>query len=171
MPEQGEVLTQDVTAEVFKYTPENWEEIRDDVEHLARYARSERLFSTDNIAEWLKGEFELEDPDLIRILLKKGGRVIGFSLASRSWSYSDEQKKFVPSNSTAEINTTVISKDYQGKGLIGTVMEKMEEELRTRGFTEMKRFSRSTKGYADAIKRHYRDRVTRVSTVLSLIHI
>ncbi len=148
------------TSEVFHYTPQDWEKVRDDILELSRYAQGQRVISTDNIKEWCERYFKNTHPDIVTVLLKKDKKVIGFSLAHRTYSYSDDEKDYVPSLTKAEIDTNVIAPEHQGRGYVGLLTNGMEDELKRRGFKEFVIVARTGAGYADAIVRHYKDRIT-----------
>ena len=75
-----DLIQDDIRGEV--YDPNHYEEVKDDILDLARYARDSHILGPNkDVSEWIENNFTSQDPDTIRVLLNKGRKVIGFSLA------------------------------------------------------------------------------------------
>ncbi len=59
----------------------------------------------------------------------------------------------------ANIGLTAIRSEDRGKKLVAELIGRLESELKTRGVTHITRQARVADGYADAIERHYGDRI------------
>lgn len=158
-----EKVAEDVTAQIYNYSPEEWESVKPDIFNLLASAKSEKV--TSMTEEDFEKIFTTDDSRWLRMLLKSGNRIIGFSIVhpDRKQEFYNEggllKSKFIDSLTRAEIEATFINAEFQGRGLVGKLMEAVEEELRARGFIEMYRRVRSDNGYADAVERHYGDRI------------
>ncbi|MFH0800114.1 MAG: GNAT family N-acetyltransferase, partial [Pseudomonadota bacterium] len=129
----------DLSAET--YAGEGWQHVQDDIRAI------DRLAFRGQAAEILKSVFANPENTAVVLRDQRSGRIVGYSYASRK------------SSDTAYIDTTVIHPAHQGQGLVGKLMEKLEEELRRRGFKYVERDALIENGYADSIKRHYGNRI------------
>jgi ribosomal protein S18 acetylase RimI-like enzyme len=148
------------STEVFKMTPERWSQIEDDLVRLTEEAQSQRIIRTSDTArEWTWHSFENPHPNNIRVLLLEGDKVIGYSLGGADHTWSDDENSMVAHKTRAKVDTTVIHPDYQGRGVIGTLMEGMELEMRNQGYETFTSHVRSDNGFAESHRRHYGDRI------------
>ena len=135
------------TTNIFVYTPESWAKIADEIALIDSTA-----FGGGVPLERVRDNFShpnFEDPSLLTVLLySKLGLVIGYSQAEQSWT-----------KVSARIVRTAIAPEYRGRGLVGNLMNRMETELKSRGVTTLNRKVRTEGGYADAIRRHYKDKI------------
>jgi hypothetical protein len=132
---------------LFVYTPELWTKIADAVARIDLCA-----FGEGSSFEQVKENFShpnFRDASLLTVLLcDETGLVIGYSQAEQSWT-----------KVSARIVRTALVYEYQGKGLVGDLMNRMEMELKTKGVETLTRKARIKNGYAEAIRRHYGNRV------------
>jgi|GEM_PF-4608293 len=93
-------------------------------------------------------------PSEVTVLLKDltSDTVVGFTTAHIFSNQPD----------TARINITAITPRLRGMKLVGTLVSRLEDELRKRKVTTVTRSSRIKDGYADAIQRHYGDKIIEV---------
>ncbi|MBX4191953.1 GNAT family N-acetyltransferase [Candidatus Parcubacteria bacterium] len=151
MERQEGVVSQE-SAEDFEtsiLTPENFEKFKVGlvdlmVDCFPQYDMS-REFADQIISRQFKGELEV-----VALLIEKtNNQLIGFSKAH---IYSDHPD-------IANIEFTGITSKKRGQKLVGLVIQKLEDELRNRNVQFVRRQSRIKDGYADAVERHYKDRI------------
>lgn len=134
-------------ASTFVYTPESWAKIADKIAFIDSIA-----FGNGASLESVRDTFSkpnFGESDLLTVVLySENGEAIGYSQALQYWT-----------KVSAKIVRTAIAPGYQGRGLVGKLMDKMEYELKTRGVETLRRKVRIKNGYADAIRRHYKDRI------------
>jgi ribosomal protein S18 acetylase RimI-like enzyme len=145
-----------VSAELFNPTTDQWDKIKDRIWELLKINVDPLGIPLENNPDFapkkLKAYFE--DPKSLVVLLKEARKIIGFSFA-----IPDADDKEDEEFKTAVIFTTKIDPNYQGKGLVGVIMDRMEKILKKRGYTFIIRNARVSNGYADKIARHYADRI------------
>jgi hypothetical protein len=130
-------------------SPDNFEEFKEQlidlmVDCFPQYDMS-REFANSIISKQFLG-----DQSVVALLTEKSNRaLIGFSKAHIYSGHPD----------LANIEFTGISSGKRGNKLIGPLIEKLEEELRKRNVQFVRRQSRIKDGYADAVERHYGDRI------------
>jgi Acetyltransferase (GNAT) family len=78
-------------------------------------------------------------------------KLIGFSSAYRD--YTTEKGK------TAYVAMTILDKQHRGRRLVGHLISNLEDGLRKDNYEYLRRDARTDNGYADAIKRHYGERI------------
>ncbi len=125
---------------------ETWPKYKDQITELLIDCFPQHNFSPKFVESIFTKTFA---NDVIVLLRAEDGKVIGLTQAHIYTQQPD----------TANIGMTGIATAKRGQKLVGVLMEKMEEELRGRGVTIILRQSRIADGYADAIERHYKDRV------------
>jgi hypothetical protein len=159
-----------VTAEIYHYIPEVWDKIKPDILRLRSAAQYDGV--TKRPPDYYEAVFKDDDSYWLRVLLKQADRVIGFTLIHPEHNthvFSDSngfiQSKTNYSKVRAEVATTYIDSRFQHQRLVGKLMDVAEQELKSRGFEEIIRDAVSYNGYADAIKRHYGDRVRSSSLI------
>ena len=92
----------------------------------------------------------LGDQSVVALLTKKSDHaLVGFSKAH---IYTDHPE-------LANIQFTGIVNSQRGNKLVGVLIERLEDELRRRNVQFVRRQSRIKDGYADAVERHYGDRI------------
>lgn len=130
-------------VELFDQRAHTWEEVRDDILELEKLCFPNGSFEES----YLKAHFE--NPETIVVLLKKAGKIIGFSYA-----IADEDVE-----GAAYIDTTEIHPSEQGKGHVVPMMAVLEAQARTRGYKFLTRNAAIENGYADKVQKTYRDRI------------
>ena len=90
-------------------------------------------------------------PNEVTVLLseKASKRLAGFTTAHIFSQQPD----------LARIDMTGVASEKRGKKLVGILLDELEKKLRERGVQFVTRQSRITDGYADAVERHYKDRI------------
>lgn len=151
-----------------------WEQIRGEVLAVARTAfKSPDMVSELDLHSWYM------NPDAVTLLLRGGINdvIIGYSMAIpvEDWYREDPRmrgRSICPK--TAYIPMTFIACAYQHGGLVSILMDRMEVELRARGYEFIERDALSEDGYADAIRRWYGERILvdeeHPSNVGNLVH-
>jgi len=140
------------TTELFQFTPQNWDSIEQDllrIEDLAFEGKgySEEIFRKD-----------FARPEAIIVILRSPDhKIIGYSYALPV--NIEEPEREDEKNETANIDSTAILPEFQGKGLVGTLVGRVEDELRKRHFKFLEREAAAYNGYADSIQKHYQGRI------------
>ncbi len=134
------------TAELFNPPTDNWEEIGRAILEIEELCMGANKFKPADLQEYI------ENPDNITVLLKEGGKIIGFSLAMPDKG---------PNEGDMYICATEVHPDRQGRGRVGILISELEEEARRRGFKFLTRNARMANGYADSIAKHYKDRIVK----------
>ena len=144
-----EALDKPLPTTVFVNTPETWAKIADDIARIDLHAFSD---PNNDTREHVRDGFSrphFDNPELLTVLLQsETGSTIGYSQAEQSWTHV-----------SARIVRTALAPEYQGRGLVGSLMDRMEAELKARGVTVVMRKVRILTGYAEAIRRHYGERI------------
>ncbi|TSC68827.1 MAG: hypothetical protein G01um101466_300 [Parcubacteria group bacterium Gr01-1014_66] len=149
------------------YNPDKlpWDKIREDILKIEESAYGEEdLFGE----EVLQNDFE--DPDNIVVILRDIAteKIIGFTYAKPTLkSYPEDFPEREMSKDTAYIYYTVIEKSYQGKGLVSSLLNKLEDELVRRGFSFVERDAANDREgeqsgaetYADKLRKNYQERI------------
>jgi ribosomal protein S18 acetylase RimI-like enzyme len=140
-------------AELFDPSIPAWLKIKDAV-----VAIEQEGFEIEPFTEAIL-ETDFLEPENIVVLLKKGDseEVLGFTYA-KPFEPETAGSPAAPGE-TAWMWDTVIQKEYRDKGLLGVMMETLEEELRRRGFTYLERNAREANGFAQSITKHYKERI------------
>ncbi len=138
-----------VKADLFQFSEANWAKIGQRIAEVDLHAFGDPSTSTIEKVSAGFSKPNFEEENLITVVLyAQDGQAIGYSQAEQYWS-----------KSTARIVRTALLPEVQGQGLVGILMNTMEEELRTRGARILERNARTTNGYADVIRRHYKERI------------
>ncbi len=145
-----------VTAEtfVFKNEEELWKIARK-LEEVEALNFGPEGFTADFIAR------DLFRVGGVAVLLLDDGVVVGYTAAMNArkayeWSHHYRGRSF---DDAAYISNSSIHPDYQHKGYIWLMMEKLEEGLRAMGYQFLDRDTKSDLGYADKVIARYGDRV------------
>ena len=160
--QSSEVSPLSYQAQEYKPDPKTWEEIKDDIFALHRSSFPE----IEDLEQKLQRGFNDKDNTAVLLYDMAAGepkKLIGYSFAIPMPYRDPIQRKNIP---TAAIDSTVIEEGYRGKGLVGLLMEQMEEILRRRGYEQMERSVVTYNGYADKVGKHYGSRI--LQTPLSL---
>lgn len=132
-----------VKAEV--YSPGSWKKIQGAIIEIETMEFKDKAFSAQELQE------DFENRQNVNIVLRHGVMVIGFTSTSIN-------------GNNAHINNVVIHPDYQGRGLIGTLMSELENTLKSRAVVEITMDAAVENGYADKVKKFYGDRVLEIGT-------
>lgn len=120
-----------------------WESVRRDVLRIDRFGFGLHAANdSESKAQWEKAFLTAVLRDAA-----DGGKVIGYTMVVDSWP------------DTAHIQYSAIAPERRGKGLIGTLMKAVEDELRAIGIPYLSRDARIENGYADSVEKHYGERV------------
>ena len=130
-----------IIAELIAPSPLNWDSFGKRI-----YEIEQDVFG-DKSLEGKMMEADINDPNTVLVLLKDGEAVIGFTYA-------------VPeSEGVARIVDTVITKEFQNKGLVALLMSSLEAELKKKNYGYITRDVMIDNGYADKVTRHYSSRI------------
>ena len=141
LAEQGS--TGQYRTEVFQFDSQSWTDIATDVLRIEKACFGELGYSE----EIFKKDFSETDTTVI-LLRDSRSKVIGYTYAL------PKEKPY-----TANVESTAIDPEFQGRGLVGKLIGRLEEELIKRGFKFMERDVAIGNGYADSIQRHYGSRI------------
>ncbi len=142
-----------ILVEVFDNNQSSWVEIKDTIVSLEKEAFEQHPFIEDEL------EKDFLNPENTIVFLKNldSQEVIGFAYAKpREPETSDSPAK---PGETAWMWDTVIKKEFRGKGYLGVIMDKLEEELRNRGFKYLERNALVANNFAENISKHYKERI------------
>ena len=123
-----------------------------DIVGLEREAFGHGAFSEG----YLAGEFTAPENAVILLVDPDNDGVLGFTLAGPV-EWIDPQR--LSDNATAYVSDTIIAQAWRGQGLVGVLMDALEQELRNRGYRFMERDAAIAHGYADKVARHYKERI------------
>lgn len=146
-----------ITAKIYDSHEYPWDNIKDEILTLEKDEFGKNAWSEAT----LKKGFTGKDAVAVILINSTTGQIIGFSHSVKGGL--DHNFKPVDKADTAYIENTIIGKAYRGKGLVGLMMDKLEEELIKKGYKFLERDARLANGYAANIKRHYQDRIVESS--------
>ena len=129
---------------VEQYEVGSWESVKDSIMSIENKSFGGSGFGED----MMKGIFE--DENNLNYILKdsQANKVIGYvSVMLQS------------DGKSAYIMNTAIAPEHQGKGNVGLLMQKMEDDLKSKGVEYLIRDAAVENGYADKIERHYVERI------------
>jgi ribosomal protein S18 acetylase RimI-like enzyme len=123
--------------------PQKWDLLKEDVLKIET-----ECFGDESLTE---EDFQaiFQSNDAILALLKRGNQTIGFTFGG-----PDEDEE-----NTLTIYSTAITSHEQGKGYVAQLMQVLESEARTKGYTFLSRYAAKYNGYADKIQKNYGHRV------------
>lgn len=136
-------LEDNIVVEILEPSPYLWESFRDNIVSIESENFGENRFSDED----LKEDFINKNNTLSVLKLLDTGEIIGFTYAR-------------PENKdTAFIWNTAIKKEFQNKGLIGLLMNSLEDELKKKGYKYIEREASVENNYTEKIKKHYGGRI------------
>jgi|SRR5581483_6196849 len=146
MSETGEVLIPEKPqANVFNPTLDNWQHVRERIVQIEQENFGDGAYSEEELSE------AFANPNNTTVVLYDVyGNVIGYSYAIPITKYYPKRKKEI--RETVFIDSTAIDKKQQGKGNVGILIDKLEDELKAKGFRYIERTAAVPNGYADALK-------------------
>jgi len=150
----SEASTHRCVPEVVYATPEAWSAIKDDVMSFEK-----ELFGLEDSDI----SYAFQNTEAIVAILRdvETNKVVGITYAEpvaqayQSGPRSEREKL----SGAIYIQNTALDPDYMKQGLVGPLMDYLEEELRAKGYKFMERDSMVAHAYAENIKRKYGDRV------------
>ncbi len=140
-----------ISAELFDNNASSWSKIGSQIITMENEA-----FGENSLSNILEKDF-LDSTNIVVVLKNENQEAVGFAYAKPSEPETDDGP--AKPGETAWMWDTVIKKDYQGKGLLGIIMEKLEGELRKRGFKYLERNALVANDYAQNIVKHYGNRI------------
>ncbi|MBI4098726.1 MAG: GNAT family N-acetyltransferase [Candidatus Magasanikbacteria bacterium] len=157
---QEDELYQRCVTEIFdaeKITQEKLDEILKDFVQWERAIWGEEGFDEELFLE------DLPNPENTVVFLRdtKTGKIVGFTYAEpveHIDRYVEPKERRDP-KLVAYISDTLVDPQYQGHGLVGKLMETLEEELRRRGYQYIERDTAVEGGYADNVRKNYASRI------------
>jgi ribosomal protein S18 acetylase RimI-like enzyme len=135
---------------------EKWEDIKERVLYLENEEFGDKSFPE----EWFEKDFKNENTTVV-LLKDQDLKIIGYTYACPIGNAFPERTS--ENMETALIWDTVIEKKWRGKHLVGLMMDRIEDELRKRGYKYVEREARTENNYAANIVKHYSDRIVKHS--------
>lgn len=142
-----------IKPEIFQSSSANWEKIKEKIMFLEKDAFGEGAFTEDVIAE----DFLDSENVIVLLVEEETGEVVGFTYAKPFEPETDDSP--AKPGETAWVWDTIIQKAYRSKGLLGSMVSVLEDELRKRGFKYLERNAMVANNYAENISKHYKDRI------------
>lgn len=135
------------------YNPKelSWDKIKKEIVGIEREAFGKKAYDEKRLAD------EFQNEKSIIVLLKNDQEIIGFTYAQPAAIFPKE--KLPNKEKTVWIVNTVIKKEFQGKKLVGTMSNLLEEELKKQGYKYIARHAAVANNYAKNISKVYRDRI------------
>lgn len=131
--------------ETWRFTSrfDKWDWIKDDIIKIEQTCFQEFADTPEEL------EDELTDERNVVLLLRDalGDKTIGYTLATPQ------------SKDTAYVASTAILPEFQDRGYLPMLINRLERELQARGFKYMERHAEVSNGYADNIEKHYGNRI------------
>lgn len=126
-----------IFAELVPPSASNWELFGEQI-----YKIEESIFGEESLQKDML-ELDINDSKTVLVLLKDKNYIVGFTYA-------------VPEgDGVVRIVDTVITKEYQGKGLVSKLMVCLEEELNRQKYKYITRDVMVENGYADKVEKNY----------------
>jgi ribosomal protein S18 acetylase RimI-like enzyme len=152
-------MTTSFSAELFDNSHSSFLKIKDSIVALEEEAFEVEPFTQ----EVLMADF-LDSKNIVVILKKNDTEeVVGFTYAKPMEPETPDSP--ARPGETAWMWDTVIKKEYRGMHLLPIIMERLEGELKKRGFKYVERNAMVANGYAQAIARHYKGRIIKSFSV------
>jgi ribosomal protein S18 acetylase RimI-like enzyme len=132
---------------VFK--PEQWSQIASDIIAIEEACFSGKLGKTEREHTEMRLESAFKNPDnMIVVATNDEGRVAGYAYTHCCY------------DGPAHIKVVAVHPDFQGKRLVASIMDVVEDRLRDLGYEEAKIEPVKENGYADKVTRSYGRRIT-----------
>jgi len=132
-----------VTTELIDHSTQSWGDIKGEILELEDECFGGQAFPESKL------ESIFNNPESIIVLLKREGKIIGFSSALPDRDVEG----------AVYIYTTEIHPDEQGKGLVTSIVSLLENEARKRGYKFLTRNAAIGNGYAGKIQKNYEGRI------------
>lgn len=137
---------------VERYQSGRWASIRNEVLAIEAAAFGDKGYneSDEQILQMI-----FEKPENYNFLLidEQSRAIVGYTLV-----------ELQDSGTTAYVRRTAIIPKEQGKGNVGKLMAALEAELVAKGVRYLTRHAEVTNGYADAVQRHYGNKIDETAT-------
>lgn len=133
-------------SETTLFQKENWPQIKDQMISLVKDCFPQYQFTDKKIEDLFTVTYGNDNALVVLLKDELENVPIGFTAA---YVHGD----------IAHIHMTGIRSDKRGQKLIGELMAKLEQELKNKNVHFIIRQARINDGYADAIERHYGERV------------
>lgn len=147
-------------TEIYNPVTTPWVKIKKRIMEIERLQFGKMAFYPSVLAA------DFANPDHIVILLKTGNkRIIGYTYAQPTLQlYSEYYPKRYVYPHTAYISSIALHPKYMGRGLAKLLSQRLEQELRMRGFTHIELDARKKFNYANTIQKVYAQRIEFMST-------
>lgn len=132
-----------ILVELYNASEDSWDEVWPAISKL-----EDECFPGKGLGEEYLKEIFADEVNII-VLLKQGKEIVGFTCG-------------IPDENVADaiyIDTTEITPTEQGKKHVVSLMSRLEDEARNRGYKYLTRDAEVLNGYADKIARTYGDKV------------
>lgn len=165
-PSKNEFLKR-FQVEVYNPKTSAWKNIKEDIMNIELEAFGEEKAFDE---ETLERDFTKALNTIVFVKDVTTGKIIGFTYAKpTTLAYPEDFPDRPASEDTAYIYDTAFNPEYQGKGLLPGLMEKLEEELVKKGYAfierdsadyvEGERSGEKKKTYADNVRKAYGERI------------
>lgn len=150
----NEALAQRCVPEIVQATPEVWSTIKDDVMSFEK-----ELFGLEETD--ISYAFQNTEATVAILRDVKTNKVVGITYAEpvaqayQSGLHAEREK--LPD--AMYIQNTALNPDYMKQGLVGPLVDCLEEALKAKGYKFIERDSVVAHAYAENIKRKYGDRI------------
>lgn len=144
------------TTEVPTPSPELWQTVKADILRFEKEHWAEEGLEEAELQEMF------EHPKSTIIFIKNPeGDLVGYTVAVPVQdAYSDDfcpEREKLPN--AAYICNTVLDQRYTGRGLVGPLIARLEQELKIKGYQILERDSTVNFGYADKIRQNYGNQI------------
>ena|SRR3989344_1247102 len=140
-------------TELFNNNQFDWIKIKNTIISLEKEAFVDHPFTDKD----LEKDFLNSGNTIVLLKNSENQKIIGFAYAKpREPETSDSPAE---PGETAWMWDTVIKKEYRGKKLLGSIMNKLEEELKNKGFKYLERNAMIANNFAENVSKHYKDRI------------
>lgn len=143
------------TTEIFQSEHSSWNKIKDRIIFLEQEAFGDKAFTNEQISE----DFLNKNNFVVLLKEKESDMIVGFTYAKPI--EEAEPNRAEEKGETAYIWDTVIKKEYRGRGLVGILTSRLEEELIKKNYKYIERYAIVANNYANNILKHYKDRIVK----------
>ncbi len=159
-----------VHCDIFDPSKTPWKKVKDAVMRVEKLAFGpEGAEKKKDMKKWFKDKRNI----VVFLMSEQGGLLgytIGFPFDNPDIPDDIKSGKAAEKSDTVYVYSTAILGQFRGRQLISPLMDKFENEVRSRGYECIERNAAVENGYADSIARHYGDRVLEVRDGTSPIY-
>lgn len=154
------LVKQRCQPELYDPTRIAWNDVRDDILLIERAQFGENAFEENQMHE----DFDNPDNTIVLLRDKQINKIVGYSCAEPLLNLDSEDvtegiKREDDGQKTAYISNTALHPNYVGYGLVGPLINALEEELVKRGYQFIERDSVTKNNYDKKIIKTYGNRI------------